>query len=115
LEGDFKSMKKRVRNVPILFFVDEKEAGIIKEKAKISELNKSQYLRKMAVDGFILKQDIQNINSLIYEINKIGVNVNQITKLANEIGGVNTSEIIEVKKKVNNIWQLLKSNLLNQH
>jgi len=94
--------------------VDEKELNIIDEKAKAANLKRGQYLRKIAVDGYIFKQDLSNLRLLTQEINKIGVNINQIAKHTNEIGGVYFEDIEDIKRKMDEIWQLLKSTLLKK-
>ncbi len=50
-------------------------------------------------------------HELAGEVNKIGVNINQIAKFANETGGIYPSEISRVKELIDDIWQLLKSSL----
>lgn len=107
-------MANRERNIQIKFFVDADENEVIKKKVKASGLNKSEYLRKMAIEGYVLKQDLTSLRELTNAINKIGVNINQITKHANEMGVVAHTEIKEVNGKMADIWQLLKSALLNQ-
>ena len=40
--------------------------------------NFGAYARKMLIDGYVVKTDYTTIKNLIKEINKIGVNINQI-------------------------------------
>ncbi len=91
--------------------MDDEELKLILHKVKASELNKSQYLRKMAIDGFIIKQDLESIRTLTQEINKIGININQIAKHINETGIAYNEDIRDVKGMMERIWQLLKSEL----
>lgn len=52
-------MKKENRNVQLHFFVTEPEAELIKERmAQTGVANLSAYLRKMAVDGYIIHLDM---------------------------------------------------------
>lgn len=55
-------MKKENRNVQLHFFVTEPEAELIKERmAETGIANLSAYLRKMAVDGYIIHLDMGDI------------------------------------------------------
>lgn len=108
-------MKVRKRNnLKRVFFSDE-ELEIIKEKMnKLNTTNFSAFCRKMTIDGFVIKQDYTDIKKLIYEINKIGTNINQIAKNVNETNSVNSRQLEEINKKVDEIWHILKSKTLNQ-
>ena len=47
----------------------------------------------------------------IYEINKIGTNINQIAKNVNETNSVNTQQLEEINNKVDEVWHILKSKI----
>jgi hypothetical protein len=101
---------KRKRAIPQLFFISENEEILIEEKMKEAGIkNKSAYLRKMALDGYIIKQDFTVVKDVIYQLNHIGNNLNQLTKIANTYGDVYLSEIKSIKKDIERIWQLLSS------
>ena len=101
---------KRKRAIPQLFFISENEEILIEEKMKEAGIkNKSAYLRKMALDGYIIRQDFSAVKAVVYELNKIGTNLNQLTKIANTYGDVYLSEIKSIKKDIEKIWQLLSS------
>lgn len=102
--------KKRIRDCKQEFFVTPEEEKLILEKMEAAGIkNKSAYLRKMVLDGYIIKQDFSVIRGVIYELNKIGVNLNQMTKAANTYGDVYLSELKKIKEDVDKIWQLLIS------
>lgn len=92
--------------------VNDEEFAIILEKSKLTNLSINKYLKKIAVDGEIYVQDLKSIHDLIFEINKIGQNINQIAKWANGHGGVNPSDVNYLKRQVESIWQLLKLKIL---
>ena len=68
----------------------------------------------MTVDGYVIKQVFSDIKKLIFEINKIGTNINQIAKNVNESGSASQHQLEEVNKKVDDIWHILKSEILKQ-
>ena len=48
----------RQRPIQVKFFVDEKELDLIKQKmAQMGTENMSAYLRKMAIDGYVVNSD----------------------------------------------------------
>ena len=77
-------MNNRKRNVQIKFRVTEEERSLIEEKMKqVPTSNMEAYLRKMAIDGYIIQVDHSDIRKMTAELQKIGVNINQIAKRAN--------------------------------
>ena len=81
------SMDGRKRTVQIKFRVTEAERDLILEKMKlVPTRNMEAYLRKMAIDGYIIQVDHTDIKAMTAEIQKIGVNVNQIAKRVNSTG-----------------------------
>ena len=70
------------------------------------------YLRKMAIDGYIIQVDHTDIKAMTAEIQKIGVNVNQIAKRATATSSVYQEDIEEIKGVLNEIWRLQRLSLL---
>ena len=76
-------MNNRKRNVQIKFRVTEEERALIEEKMKqVPTSNMEAYLRKMAIDGYIIQVDHSDIKKMTAELQRIGVNINQIAKRA---------------------------------
>ena len=73
-------MDGRKRTVQIKFRVTEEERALIEQKMKlVPTRNMEAYLRKMAIDGYIIQIDHADIKAMTAEIQKIGVNINQIS------------------------------------
>ena len=73
-------MSNRKRNIQILFCVTPEEKKLIRQKMILSKTrNMGAYLRKMAIDGYIINTDTTPIKQVYEEMHKIGVNINQIT------------------------------------
>ena len=67
------SMDGRKRTVQIKFRVTEAERDLILEKMKlVPTRNMEAYLRKMAIDGYIIQVDHTDIKAMTAEIQKIG-------------------------------------------
>ena len=103
--------EKRVRNLKQEFYISQSEAEFLKEKMKEAGIkNKSAYLRKMALDGYIIHQDYTNLKSVADELNRLGNNLNQIAKIANTYGDdINAGEIKKIESGIDKIWQQLSS------
>ena len=87
-------MDGRKRTVQIKFRVTEAERDLILEKMKlVPTRNMAAYLRKIAIDGYIVQVDHTDIKAMTAEIQKIGVNVNQIAKRVNSTGSVYQEDI----------------------
>lgn len=106
------SKQNRTRNVQLIVRVTPEEHKFILEKmSDMNTKNFNAYARKMLIDGHVFVVDLSDFRTLANEINKIGVNINQIVKLANEYRYTDKKDIEELKEMLNQIWQLLKSSL----
>ena len=106
-------MNGRKRKIQIKFYVTEEERALIEQKMKlVPTRNMESYLRKMAIDGYIIQIDHTDIKAMTAEIQKIGVNVNQIAKRVNTIGSVYQEDIEEIKGVLAEIWRLQRLSLL---
>lgn len=98
------------RPIQIKFRVSERERDFIYKKMAIAKTkNKAAYLRKMAIDGYILNVDFSDLKELFADIGSISRNVNQIAKRINSTGNVYADDISELKERQEDVWQLLKS------
>jgi hypothetical protein len=94
------------------FYISEQEARFLKTKMQEAGVrNKSAYLRKMALDGYIIRKDYTELKRLFGELHRIGNNLNQMTKVANTYGGdaINLSELKTIEGALEKIWQQLSS------
>ncbi|MFQ7166542.1 MAG: plasmid mobilization protein [Acutalibacteraceae bacterium] len=106
-------MDGRKRTVQIKFRVTEEERDLIEQKMKrIPTRNMAAYLRKMAIDGYIIQVDHSDVKAMTAELQKIGVNVNQIARRVNATGSVYQEDIEEIKGVLAEIWRLQRLSLL---
>ena len=74
-------MANRTRPNQILFFVSDDEKRIIKAKmAQLGTKNMGAYLRKMAIDGYIIKVDYTQQKKLAAAVSRVASNINQICR-----------------------------------
>lgn len=85
----------------------QKESIIIEEKAKDSGLTISEYIRRAAIGKTIKKRRNLDSDKILYQLAKIGGNLNQLAKNANS-GNYNKSEIDLATQELLNILQDMK-------
>ena len=106
-------MENRKRNVQIIIRVTEEERALIEEKMRqIPTLNLSAYARKILIDGYIITLDLQEVKGHTAQLQKIGVNINQIAKRINETGRIYADDMDEIKRAMEEVWRLERRLLL---
>lgn len=103
-------MAGRTRTVQVLFWVTPEEMEHIRAKMKaIGIENMNAYLRKMAMDGYVIRLDLPELKDLISLMKKTSVNINQIAKRLNESGRMYETDIKEVCENQEKLWEELRS------
>jgi len=99
--------------VQIIIRVTEEERALIEEKMQqIPTLNLSAYARKILIDGYIITLDLQEVKGHTAQLQKIGVNINQIAKRINETGRIYADDMDEIKRAMEEVWRLERRLLL---
>ncbi len=80
-----------------------KEAGVT---------NLSAYMRKMALDGYMIMLDLTDVNEVVRLLKINSNNLNQYAKRANETGSIYIEEINVLKGQQQEIWDVLKDILI---
>ena len=103
-------MANRTRPNQILFFVSDDEKRIIKGKMKqLGTNNMGAYLRKMAIDGYIIKVDYTQQKKLAAAVSRAAANINHICRRINSTGHFYEDDVAELKERQAEICRLLKS------
>ena len=71
--------------------------------------NMSAFIRKMAIDGYIVKLELPELKEMTRLLASYSNNLNQIAKRVNATDNIYDEDITEIKNKVDDIWQELKS------
>ena len=94
----FKDKKINIR-------LTEKEKSIIESKAKKLNMTLTKFIVSSCLkDKIVIVNGLYKVDS---ELRRIGNNINQLTRLANE-KIITVIDLKELRMEVNNIWQLLK-------
>jgi SepF-like predicted cell division protein (DUF552 family) len=103
-------MAERKRKREMHFYVTDEERNLIRRKMLLSKTrNMGAYLRKMAIDGYIVNVDTTPMKQIYNEMHKIGININQIAKKVNTTGDIYYDEIEKLKARLDEIWHILRS------
>lgn len=105
--------KFRVRDTSIKIMCTAAEKNQIEQNAKDNGMDVSRYLRTMGLEGCVIKIDFTELKNLIYEVNKIGTNINQIAHHVNSSHLVYQSDIENIKLQINTLWSLLRAQLFS--
>ena len=96
----------RKRNVQIIFWVTEVERDMIEQKmAQVGTDNLSAYLRKIAIDGYIVKLDLPELREMISLLRRSSNNLNQIAKRLNETGRFYAADLEDMLRRQEQLWQ----------
>ena len=106
-------MVNRTRKIVLRVPVTPEERKLIEQKMSLLHTkNFSAYARKMLIDGYIVNMDTTDIRAQTAEIQKIGVNVNQIAKRLNESGRAYETDFTDIMEKQEQIWGLANEILM---
>lgn len=106
-------MAQRKRDVPILFRVSlEEKEQIDRRMAELGIVNMAAYLRKMALDGYIVNLDIPELRELVSLMRRSSINLNQIAKRVNTTGRIYASDIEDMLQKQEQLWEAVNTILL---
>ena len=96
VDGIFVKLKPRERE---LIRKKMEQAGI---------LNMSAYIRKMAIDGYVIILDLSDLKEIIRLLRINSNNINQIAKKANETGSIYLQDVKSVQNQQEDVYKALK-------
>jgi len=70
--------------------------------------NMSAFIRKMAIDGYVIKLDLTDIKEVSRLLRINSNNINQYAKRANETGNIYLEDIKEIQEQQEKIWEIMK-------
>jgi len=101
------------QDILIRFLVTDEQKKLIQEKMKLGGIsNMSMYIRKMVLDGYIIKLDLSSINEVIPLLRSATNNINQIAKRVNATENIYRQDIADVNTKVDEIWDMMEKILM---
>ena len=108
-------MANRKRPIVLRCLVTAEERALIEQKmAQLPTQRIGAYLRKMAIDGYIIYTDTADIKAFTKELSAIDRNINQIAKRINAGGPAYQADMDEIRERLDEIWQLQRHILSSQ-
>ena len=99
-------MAKRKRQIPIIIMVNEREKSLIEEKMRqLGTKNMGAYIRKMAIDGYVVRLDLSDISELVSLLRRSSNNLNQYAKRAHETGRIYEADIEDIQSSLKSVWE----------
>lgn len=101
------------RNVQMHFRVTKSEEERIHEKMdEIGVHSLAAYLRKMALDGYCINLDLQDVKAMVSLLRICSNNLNQYAKKANQTGSIFEADIKDLQERMDEIWTDMKEVLV---
>ena len=102
-------MKKRRRTIPLMFYVTPEERDQIEAKmAQLGTNNMSAYLRKIAIDGYVVQLDLPELREMVSLLRRSSNNLNQFAKRANETGHIYPEDLADIRQNQAQLWESAK-------
>ena len=102
-------MKKRRRTIPLMFYVTPEEHDQIEAKmAQLGTNNMSAYLRKIAIDGYVVQLDLPELREMVSLLRRSSNNLNQLARRANETGRIYPKDLADIRQNQAQLWESAK-------
>ncbi len=102
------------QDIQLHFRVPRREKEIIDQKmAQMGTKRLGVYMRKMAIDGYVVKLDLPEVRELVSLLRYAGNNLNQLTKFAHTTGSIYVEEIERLHTSFQQLT-LMVSKLMHQ-
>ena len=99
-------MANRNRPVQVKFRVTPEERALIDKRMEQAGINNmAAYLRKMAIDGYVVKLELPELRDFISLLRRTSNNFNQIARRVNSTDRIYAEDLVEMKNLLEQIWE----------
>lgn len=96
---------KRNRTEQIKFWATPEEKDLILKKMELyGTSNMGAYLRKMAIDGYVIKLELPDLKEMIRLLGIANNNINQIACSLNSTGRIYETDIQEIRDRIDGLY-----------
>ena len=93
------------REVQLKFRVTPEERALIEQKmAQLGTTNMAAYLRKMAIDGFVINLELPELREMVSLLRRSSNNLNQLTRRVHETGRFYGADLDELRQSYDSLW-----------
>ena len=98
--------RKEGRTIGLYTKVSPEEKELIEKKmALLGTKNQRAYLRKMALDGYVIHLDMSDVRELIRLLRNVSNNVNQIARRVNETRNLYAEDVEDIRQGYLGVWK----------
>ena len=99
------SAPNRKREVQVNFRVSPQELEMIEQKmAQLGTSNREAYLRKMALDGYVVRLELPELKELVSLMRYSSNNLNQLTRRVHETGRIYDADLEDISQRQEELW-----------
>lgn len=104
--GSYADMENKTRRIYIRLTPNEIE--LIKSRMELAGIrNLSAYIRKIAINGFVIQMDMTDVKEVLRLLKINSNNLNQYAKKANETGSIYKEDIEDLRKSQGDILHVM--------
>ncbi len=98
-------MENRKRPIKLNLRVTREELAIIDAKMQeFGTTNREAYMRKMAIDGYVIKLDLPELKEFISLMRRNSNNLNQLTRKVHQTGRIYDNDLEYISKQQDDLW-----------
>lgn len=98
-------MQYRQRAVQLKFRVTPEERELIEKKMEqIGTTNMAAYLRKMALDGYVVNLDLPELREMVSLLRRSSNNLNQLTRRVHETNRFYDADLEDLRQEYERLW-----------
>jgi hypothetical protein len=106
---DNKKEYTRPRSVNLAFRVTREERDLIERRMKQAGIqNLRAYIVKQAVDGRVIRVELDSVKDMVRLLSNATNNINQIARRVNETGSVYAADIEDLRGHYEGLWTQAK-------
>ena len=98
-------MANRKRPIILRCPVTAEERALIEQKmAQLGTKNREAYLRKMALDGYVVRLELPELKELVSLMRYSSNNLNQLARRVNETGRIYDADLEDISRRQEALW-----------
>lgn len=88
------------------FRATPEEYDLIQQKAELSGIvSLSAYIRKMAIDGYVIKLELPELREMISLLRRSSNNLNQVARRVNSTSRIYAEDMEDMLRQQQELWQ----------
>ena len=98
-------MANREREIQLKFRVTPEERELIEAKMAQLGTQNMAYLRKMALDGYVVRLELPELREMVSLLRRSSNNLNQLTRRVHETGRIYDADLEDLRQGQEKLWE----------